>query len=354
MNIKKFCVLISFLLLLFACGAVSAEDIDFCPALCSHGKVSLSSPLDNTPVSTQKFSVPRNQVLLEIFTATWCQYCPYSAVAADSLGKLKGDSLAVLQYHHTDGFSNPDGEGRYGTYYGIPGTPAAKFDGRRTVMGGTSSTFDNYLTSYDMEMDSASACTLVVFVKYDSTTRFLKVKTKTAKVDAFTNAHLRYAIAENNIYTHWGGPPPIPVLDSVQNVVRKMLPDYNGLAIPYTLQTEHSFVDSQTCTLPPDWNDKNCYVAVFVQNDDSPYPVFRSAKSGLFPTWMFGDANRDKIVDIGDVMYLIGYLFKSGPLPKPLAAGDANGDCIVDIGDVMYLIGYLFKAGPIPKMGCAW
>jgi len=63
-----------------------------------------------------------------------------------------------------------------------------------------------------------------------------------------------------------------------------------------------------------------------------------------------GDANGDGILDVGDVVYLINYLFKSGPAPIPLDAGDANCDGIVDIGDVVYLINYLFKGGPPP--GC--
>lgn len=221
-------------------------------------------------------------------------------------------------------------------------------------MGGSSGTFGQYLSKYNIEMQSTSACTLSIFVNYNSTTRFLKIKARAAKVDTFSNAHLRYAIAENNIYTHWGGPPPVPVLDSIQNVVRRMLPDYNGIVIPDTLQTGHIFADSQTCTLPPEWDDENCYVVVFVQRDDSPKPVLRSAKSKLFPGWTFGDANGDRVVDIGDVVYLITYLYRGGPPPKIMAAGDANADCTLDIGDVVYLITYLYRGGPVPKMGCAW
>ena len=62
---------------------------------------------------------------------------------------------------------------------------------------------------------------------------------------------------------------------------------------------------------------------------------------------LVGDANYDGIIDVGDVIYLINYLFKGGPLPYPLLAGDA--DCIdgeVAIGDVVYLLNYLFKGGP--------
>ncbi len=61
-----------------------------------------------------------------------------------------------------------------------------------------------------------------------------------------------------------------------------------------------------------------------------------------------GDANADGVIDIGDVVYLINYLFKGGLSPHPLEAGDANCDGVVDIGDVVYLINYLFKGGSPP------
>ena len=63
-----------------------------------------------------------------------------------------------------------------------------------------------------------------------------------------------------------------------------------------------------------------------------------------------GDATADGVVDVGDVVFLINYLFKDGLPPFPLDAGDVNCDGAVDVGDVVYLINYLFKGGPAP--GC--
>jgi len=65
--------------------------------------------------------------------------------------------------------------------------------------------------------------------------------------------------------------------------------------------------------------------------------------------FLCGDANKDGVVDIGDVVYLINYLFINGPSPVPiLHAGDANCDEVVDVSDVVYLINYLFINGPQP------
>ncbi len=59
-----------------------------------------------------------------------------------------------------------------------------------------------------------------------------------------------------------------------------------------------------------------------------------------------GNCNGDSVVDIGDVVFLINYLFKSGPEIPCLSVGDANCDGMVNIGDVVYLNNYLFKLGP--------
>ncbi|HEX7402218.1 MAG TPA: FG-GAP-like repeat-containing protein, partial [candidate division Zixibacteria bacterium] len=67
------------------------------------------------------------------------------------------------------------------------------------------------------------------------------------------------------------------------------------------------------------------------------------------PWYKTGDANGDWVVDVGDVVYLINYLYKGGVSPEPVASGDATCEGFVDVGDVVYLINYLFKGGPPPS-----
>lgn len=59
-----------------------------------------------------------------------------------------------------------------------------------------------------------------------------------------------------------------------------------------------------------------------------------------------GDANWDWMVDIGDVIYVINYLFIDGPSPLYCDCADVNCDEIIDIGDVVSYINYLFMSGP--------
>ncbi|MCK4224324.1 MAG: hypothetical protein KAX39_04025 [candidate division Zixibacteria bacterium] len=70
--------------------------------------------------------------------------------------------------------------------------------------------------------------------------------------------------------------------------------------------------------------------------------------TGTTPSFLRGDANGDGMIDLGDVVYLINYLYEDGPAPDPLWTGDANGDEVIDLGDLVYLINYLYKDGPPP------
>ena len=65
-----------------------------------------------------------------------------------------------------------------------------------------------------------------------------------------------------------------------------------------------------------------------------------------------GDANSDETLNVGDAVYLINYVFKSGPAPDPLCVGDSNGDEAVNVGDAVHMINYVFKSGPPPVEPC--
>ena len=75
-----------------------------------------------------------------------------------------------------------------------------------------------------------------------------------------------------------------------------------------------------------------------------------SWSSGIlsFRTVTLGDANASGVVDIDDIVWLINYVFRSGPEPYPLFAGDNNCDGSTDIDDIVYLIAYVFQGGPEP------
>ena len=65
-----------------------------------------------------------------------------------------------------------------------------------------------------------------------------------------------------------------------------------------------------------------------------------------------GDANLDGISNIGDVVYLINYVFRGGAAPPLPNWADVNVDCEVGSGDAVFLINYIFRDGPAPQLGC--
>ncbi|MCP4570313.1 MAG: hypothetical protein GY841_22255, partial [FCB group bacterium] len=90
------------------------------------------------------------------------------------------------------------------------------------------------------------------------------------------------------------------------------------------------------------------------------YQVFYDAigvKSSLFQnrvvlTSRTGDVNNDCRVNVGDVVFIINYVFsKPGALaPDPLESADVNHDEAVNVGDAVYLINFVFKGGPAPGL----
>ncbi len=71
-----------------------------------------------------------------------------------------------------------------------------------------------------------------------------------------------------------------------------------------------------------------------------------------------GDVNDDLILNVGDIICLLNYLFGGGAPPvDPIERGDVNNDCTIDMGDVVYLLSYLYEnypPGVIPPPECCW
>jgi len=61
-----------------------------------------------------------------------------------------------------------------------------------------------------------------------------------------------------------------------------------------------------------------------------------------------GDVNADGIINVGDVVSLVNYLYKGGGEPCPVEAGDVTSDGIVNVGDVVFLVNYLYRGGDPP------
>lgn len=72
------------------------------------------------------------------------------------------------------------------------------------------------------------------------------------------------------------------------------------------------------------------------------------------PVVQTGDVNLSGAITSADIIYLVGYVFKSGSAPMPcVASGDVNCSATVTSADIIYLVGYVFKSGALPCDVCA-
>lgn len=61
-----------------------------------------------------------------------------------------------------------------------------------------------------------------------------------------------------------------------------------------------------------------------------------------------GDADGSGEINISDAVFLVSYIFSSGPAPTSIGAGDANCDSHVNISDSVWIIAYIFAGGAGP------
>ena len=73
-----------------------------------------------------------------------------------------------------------------------------------------------------------------------------------------------------------------------------------------------------------------------------------AAKAPLFP--LRGDANKDGRVSVSDLVYMINVMdHRLSPFPDFNVTGDLNCNLLAgEMGDLVYLINYLFRHGPAP------
>lgn len=204
--------------------------------------------------------VPRQQVVLEIGTGVWCQFCPGASMGAQDLLD-NGHRVAVIKYHTGDIYANSFSAARI-SYYGISSFPTAKFDGILTVAGGsqTNSLYSTYLPRYNQRMAAPSSFTVAI---YGQPTGGLNYNTQilVRKVASYTGTNLRLhlVVTETNIPHVWFNQT------HVKDVCRLMAPNQLGTALSFT---ENDFqVVNLNFTLNSAWVVNNLWLVAFVQDN---------------------------------------------------------------------------------------
>jgi hypothetical protein len=82
--------------------------------------------------------------------------------------------------------------------------------------------------------------------------------------------------------------------------------------------------------------------------------IFEALGEATFIGHLLGDANGDGIVNVGDPVFIMDYIFRDGPAPNPRGIGDVNCDGLTNVGDVRHLFKFIFLDGPEPDCQHWW
>lgn len=249
----------------------------------------------------------------EDFTATWCTYCPGAARGLEELYWNAYDSVVVIAYHSSssDPFYNTSSASRL-SYYSVSGYPTVILDGSYRVVGGlhTGTMYPTYRNYFDLRKTTPSPFEISLTTSYDSVAR---TGTVTATIQNTSSsgitAQLHFALIENHIPYSWQG------MDSLQNVLRDMLPNAQGEAI--TVPAGDTVIRTRNFTISPNWIDENCMIVVFLQNN-STREIYQGAEIAIVPrpdlnfAGFVPEDNNNNVPEPGDTVNLIVYLRNLG------------------------------------------
>jgi hypothetical protein len=211
----------------------------------------------------QAQTVPRDKVVVEIGTGTWCYYCPGAAMGADDL-IANGKQVAIIEYHGggSDPFINSYSTARI-NYYGLGGYPTAYFDGGNAVEGGnhTQSMYSSYLAKYNQRIGINSAFTIQILGT--NVGNNYSVNILVTKVATYTgpNPILHLVLTQSNIQYSWQG------MTHVNFVERLMVPNQNGTTISFASGDVQGA--SLSFTKDASWPLADCELVAFLQNNTS-------------------------------------------------------------------------------------
>ncbi len=115
-------------------------------------------------------------------------------------------------------------------------------------------------------------------------------------------------------------------------------------------------VDWERVPTPPgcDTIEVCCPDSFVIAMDSVPYldtiHVILEDGSVTVAEFTCGDVNADGAINVGDLTYMVEFLFFGGPAPQPMASGniDCQGGDTPNVGDLTYMVTYLFDNGPAP------
>lgn len=201
--------------------------------------------------------VPREMVVLEIGTGTWCQYCPGAAMGADDLVE-NGKHVAVVENHNGDPYANQYSNAR-NSFYAITGYPTAIFDGVLKISGGssTNSMYNSYLPKYNQRMAIPSDFTMDMQISNTGLDYTAVITIDYLGASAPSGAKLQFFVTQSNIQQNWMGQTHLNFVN------RLMVPNQNGTPLDFT--GTNQVIVTLTFSLNAAWPVENIEFVVGIQ-----------------------------------------------------------------------------------------
>lgn len=225
-------------------------------------KVLLSLALSMMIIVAWGQTVPRQFVVTEVATGTWCTYCPGAAMGVEDLLE-NGCLVAVIENHDGDAYATAGSNAR-NAMYNVSGVPSTTFDGWYGVVGGNHSSSIYYLMrpKYDQRIVELSYCTVQLAV--DSTGPYDYHATITVtRVDPIpgTDVRVHFVVTQSHIPQAWQGQTELNFVN------RKMVPDENGTVVDFT--SGDTQVIGLDFSISPSWPKENVEFVAFIEDMDA-------------------------------------------------------------------------------------
>ena len=299
---------------------------------------SVEAPLV-TPMKVYEHDMGRQKVLVQVYSGTWCGYCP----GFDSLVEQKRqerDDLAVVSIHSRDKYSTPVGSSYLSMQYtdGIPDV-----DLNRCVEK-TPYNYREYRMNYELDRAKAQPAFATVKIRgsFNEENHVLDLAVSGERnedflpVEGWTN--LTVLLVEDEVIGAQLGYDGSDYHHPA--VLRAALSDVWGDPVQwngdkYEMHYSMSMDELANSDL---WNIENMRVVAFLGkpftgNNYEEIGVVNCNEYRLYDPYL-GDVNGDHEVNIADINAVIGMILSG----TPEESGDANRDGEVNIADINVII----------------
>lgn len=253
------------------------------------------------------YSQSQRLVLIEEGSNASCAPCAAQNPAFNTLLGANEDKVVSLKYQwYFPGYDpmyehNPDeADGRFNGYYGQNGVPTAMIDGEVPSFGGNP--YDGAPAGYSQAMiddQYAVPASFDIDVTYSiSPDEILIDATATCTQDVSGNLKMRVAVIEKTI--SFDSAPGSNGEMEFHNVMKKFLPNMDGIAMEASYVVNDEFTTSQSWGLANIYDYNEVAVVIFIQDDNTKEVLQAALAEGeiLEPTGAV-DATPISTVDLG-------------------------------------------------------